>query len=59
MIQPMTRIGTSARSLDELPRLLNRGRVMTAVRILAVVYVLQACVGIAFGFAYAVWLMYW
>jgi hypothetical protein len=32
---------------------------MTAVRIFAVVYVLQAGVGIALGFAYAVWLMYW
>jgi hypothetical protein len=32
---------------------------MTAVRILAVVYVVQAGVGIAFGFAYAMWLMYW
>jgi hypothetical protein len=58
MIQPMTRVGTPARSLDQLPRL-NRGGVMTAVRIFAVVYVIQAGVGIAFGFAYAVWLMYW
>jgi hypothetical protein len=28
------------------------------VRILAVVYVVQACVGISLGLAYAVWLMY-
>jgi hypothetical protein len=54
----MTRVGTPARSLDELPRL-YRGGVMTAVRIFAVVYVIQAGIGIAFGFAYAVWLMYW
>ena len=58
MIQPVTRVGTSAQSLDELPRG-NRGRVIAAVRILAVVYVIQAGVGVAFGFAYAVWLMYW
>jgi hypothetical protein len=54
----MTHVGTSAQSLDELPRR-HRGGVVTAVRIFAVAYVLQAGVGIAFGFAYAVWLMYW
>jgi hypothetical protein len=32
---------------------------MAAVRILAVIYVVQAGVGIALGFAYAVWLLYW
>jgi hypothetical protein len=37
---------------------MGAGRVMTTVRILAVLYVVQAGVGIALGFAYAVWL-YW
>jgi hypothetical protein len=31
---------------------------MTTLRFLAVLYVVQAGVGIAFGFAYAVWLLY-
>jgi hypothetical protein len=52
----MTRVGTSVRS--QFARLNRRG-VMTAVRILAVAYIIQAGVGIALGFAYAVWLMYW
>jgi hypothetical protein len=34
------------------------GSVMKTVRFLAVVYVVQAGVGIALGFAYTVWL-YW
>ena len=34
-------------------------RLELATVVFAVVYVLQAGVGIAFGFAYAVWLMYW
>jgi len=34
------------------------GGVMAAVRILAVIYVVQAGIGIVLGFAYAVWLMY-
>lgn len=32
---------------------------MTIFRILAVLYVCQAGVGIATGVAYAVWLLYW
>ena len=32
---------------------------MSTIRILAVLYVVQAGVGIALGFAYAVWLQYW
>jgi hypothetical protein len=32
---------------------------MGTVRMLAVVYVCQAGVGIVLGFAYAVWLLYW
>jgi hypothetical protein len=35
------------------------GGVMTKLRILAIIYVVQAGIGIATGFAYAVWLMYW
>jgi hypothetical protein len=41
---------TAARDFDA-------GGVMTAMRILAVVYVVQAGVGIVLGFAYAVWLL--
>jgi hypothetical protein len=32
---------------------------MTIFRILAVLYVFQADVGVATGVAYAVWLLYW
>jgi hypothetical protein len=32
---------------------------MTTLRILAVIYVVQAGVGVATGVAYAVWLLYW
>ena len=32
---------------------------MAALRILAVIYFVQAAVGIAAGVAYAVWLLYW
>ena len=35
------------------------GSMMRTVRFLAVVYVVQAGVGIALGFAYAAWLLYW
>jgi hypothetical protein len=38
---------------------LEAGGVMTTLRILAVIYVVQAGVGIATGVAYAVWLLYW
>ena len=31
---------------------------MSIVRLLAVMYVVQAGIGIALGFAYAVWLLY-
>jgi hypothetical protein len=34
------------------------GGVMTALRILALIYVVQAAIGIVLGFAYGVWLMY-
>jgi hypothetical protein len=32
---------------------------MNALRLLAVLYFVQAGVGIALGFGYAVWLLYW
>jgi len=32
---------------------------MAALRIFAVIYVVQAAVGIATGVGYAVWLLYW
>jgi hypothetical protein len=32
---------------------------MRTLRILAVIYVVQAGVGVATGIAYAVWLLYW
>jgi hypothetical protein len=32
---------------------------MATLRILAIIYVVQAGVGIATGIAYAVWLLYW
>jgi hypothetical protein len=35
------------------------GRVMTTLRFFALVYVVQAGVGVAAGVAYAVWLVYW
>jgi hypothetical protein len=35
------------------------GSLMTILRILAVIYVVQAGVGVATGVAYAVWLLYW
>jgi len=37
---------------------LGTGGVMTALRIIAVIYVVQAVIGIVLGCAYAVWLMY-
>ena len=38
---------------------LGAGGVMTTLRILTVIYVVQAGVGIATGVAYAVWLLCW
>jgi hypothetical protein len=37
----------------------DTGSLMTTLRILAVIYVVQAGVGVASGVAYAVWLLYW
>jgi hypothetical protein len=37
---------------------IGAGRVMSTVRFLAILYVVQAGIGIALGFAYGVWLMY-
>jgi hypothetical protein len=34
------------------------GRAMTTVRILNIIYLVQAAAGIVFGIAYAVWRMY-
>jgi hypothetical protein len=37
----------------------STGSLVTTMRILAVIYVVQAGVGVATGVAYAVWLLYW
>jgi hypothetical protein len=45
--------------LSETDSCFGAGRAMTTLRVLALLYFVQAAVGVATGVAYAVWLLYW
>jgi len=53
----MTQSAGRARAF--VPRMASRFGAGGALRIFAIVYAVQATLGIATGVAYAVWLLYW
>jgi hypothetical protein len=55
----MTQSVSNSRTFGRSVSCFGAGGVMTKLRILAIIYVVQAGIGIAAGVTYAVWLLYW